>query len=237
MGKILMNRDLSVDRVKELIIEGEWWKQEKELRLYDAFYEPTFTTEENIEQRLPGIDREYWRWFLNYRTEEETKEKCRKNAANRSKQLYTHTGGSKSFARRIEEESKEQGRRVGRGELWIKVHKKNDGSYINDEARVIGERIEEIKQQDESSRLLSQNDFIAQSTWYGPTPSQLFGPNSRSSVNGVQVEETQRKLLELQAELEREKLKRKAMEDALIYLQRQGEELPPNIAVGMSSVE
>ncbi|RYQ96635.1 hypothetical protein Ahy_B08g092473 [Arachis hypogaea] len=55
-------------------------------------------------------------------------EKCRKSASNRSKQLYTHTGGSKSFAWRMEEE----------------------------------ERIEEIEQQDESSRLLSQNDCIAQ---------------------------------------------------------------------------
>ncbi|XP_052111538.1 uncharacterized protein LOC127742849 [Arachis duranensis] len=34
--------------------------------------------------------------------------------------------------------SEEQGRIVGRGELWIKVHKKKDGSYMNDEARAIG---------------------------------------------------------------------------------------------------
>ncbi|RYQ84589.1 hypothetical protein Ahy_B10g104016 [Arachis hypogaea] len=180
---------------------GKSWK-ERRLRLYDTFYEPTLTTEENIEQRPPGIDREHWRWFLNYRAEEETKEKCKKNAANRSKQLYTHTGGSKSFARRMEEESEEQGRSIGRGERELR-------------------------------RLSNRMSLLD-----GPTPSQLFGLNSRAPVNGVQVEETQRKLLELQAELERKKLKRKAMEDALIYLyQRQGEELPPEIAAGMSSVE
>ncbi|XLU94575.1 hypothetical protein S245_008927, partial [Arachis hypogaea] len=50
--------------------------------------------------------------------------KCRKNTINRSKQLYTHTGRSKSFARRIEEESEQQRRRVSRRELWITVHKK-----------------------------------------------------------------------------------------------------------------
>ncbi|XP_025679848.1 uncharacterized protein [Arachis hypogaea] len=148
---------------------------------------------------------------------------------------------------------------------------------MNDEARAIGERIEEIEQQDESSRVLSQNDSIAQvfgkekpgrvrGVGFGPTPSQIFGPNSHGSGNGVQLEETQRKLLELQAELEDEKLKRKAMEDeaaaqklkrkamedeaaakkkkmkvmesALVYLfQRQGEELPPDIAAGMGFVE
>ncbi|KAL4306054.1 hypothetical protein AHAS_Ahas16G0139900 [Arachis hypogaea] len=160
-------------------------------------------------------------------------------------------------------ESEQQGRIVGRGELWIAVHKKKDGSYMNDEARAIGERIEEIEQHDESSRVLSQNDSIAQvfgkekpgrvrGVGFGPTPSQLFGPNSHGPGNGVQLEETQRKLLELEAQLEGEKLKRKAMEDeaaadkkkmkamesALIYLfQRQGEELPPDIAAGMRFVE
>ena len=136
---------------------------------------------------------------------------------------------------------------------------KRHGSYINDKARAIVERIEEIGQQDESSKVLSPNDSIAQvfgkerpgrvrGVGSGPTPSQLFGLNSHVTVNGVQVEETQRKLLELQAELEGEKLKRKVMEDdaaaekkkmkamesALIYLfQRQGEELPPDIAAGI----
>ncbi|XP_020960002.1 uncharacterized protein LOC107648177 isoform X2 [Arachis ipaensis] len=57
---------------------GKSWKETR-LRLYDHFYEPTFTTEQNIEHRLPGIDREHWRLFLDYRAEAETKEKCRKN--------------------------------------------------------------------------------------------------------------------------------------------------------------
>ncbi|RYQ98497.1 hypothetical protein Ahy_B07g086228 [Arachis hypogaea] len=127
----------------------------------------------------------------------------------------------------------------------------------------VKERIEEIEQVDESSRVLSENDSIAQvfgkerpdrvrGVGSGPTPSQLFGLNSHATVNGVQVEETQRKLLELQAELESKKLKRKAMEDeaaadkkkwqamesAQTYLyQRQVEELPPEIATGLSSVD
>ncbi|RYR42894.1 hypothetical protein Ahy_A08g039327 [Arachis hypogaea] len=203
------------------------WKDTR-LRLYDDYYEPTLSTEENIENRPPGIDRDHWRWYLDYRAKPETK-------------------------------SEQEGRIVSRGELWIKVHKRRDGSYINDEAREIGERLLEIEQEDESSRVLSQNDSLAQvfgrekpgrvrGVGLGPTPSQLFGTNLRPSVNRVLEEETQRKLNELQTELEAEKLKRKAMEDeaaadkkrikvmesALIYLfQRQGKELPPEIAAGM----
>ncbi|RYR04220.1 hypothetical protein Ahy_B06g083852 [Arachis hypogaea] len=140
--------------------------------------------------------------------------KCRKNAMNQWKQKYTYTGGSKSLTRRREEE----------------------------------ERIHEIEQHDESSRVLSQNDSLAQTL----EKENQVDPNSHPPGNGVQVEETQRKLLELQAELEAEKLKKKAMEDevttekkkrqamksALRYLfQWQSEELPPDIAAGMSSVE
>nr|XP_025696249.1 uncharacterized protein LOC112797492 [Arachis hypogaea] len=102
---------------------GKSWKETK-LRLYNAFYKPTFTTEQNIEHHPSGIDREHWRWFLDYRAKAEMKEKCRKNANNRSKQLYTHTGGSKILAWWMEEESEQQGRRVGRRELWITVHRK-----------------------------------------------------------------------------------------------------------------
>ncbi|RYR67363.1 hypothetical protein Ahy_A03g013694 isoform D [Arachis hypogaea] len=220
------------------------WKEAR-LRLYSDFYEPTFTIEQNIQQRPSEIDREHWRWFLE------------KNTINRSKQLYTHTGRSKSFARRIEEESEQQRRRVSRRELWITVHKKRMVPISMRKQKQL------IELEDVSSRVLSQNDSIAQvfgkeklervrGVDFGSTPSQLFGPNSHALGNGVQLEETQRKLLELQAELEGEKLKRKAMEDeaatnkkkmqamesALIYLfQWQGEELPPDIAAGMSSVE
>ncbi|RYR73112.1 hypothetical protein Ahy_A02g007428 [Arachis hypogaea] len=239
---------------------GRSWKETR-LGLYNAFYEPTFTFEQNIEHHPPEIDREHWKKFLEYRAKPETKEKCKKNATNRSKQLYTHTGDSKSFAWRMEEESKE-GESVE--ESYGSQCKKNDGSYMNDEARAIGvKRIEEIEQQDESSRVLSQNDSIAQvfgkeksgrvrGVGFGLTPTQLFGLNSHAPGNRVEVEEIQRKLFALQAELEGEKLKRKAMEDeaaadkkkmqamkrALIYLfQRQGEELPQDITVRMSSME
>ncbi|XP_020967527.1 uncharacterized protein LOC107617234 [Arachis ipaensis] len=204
-------------------------------------------------------------------------EKCKKNVENRSKQLYTHIGGSKSLARHGEEESERQGRRVSRGELYLLTHKRDDGSYIHDAARAIGERIEAIEQGDESSRLLCQNDSLAQALGkerpgrvrgmgLGPTSSQVFGMNSHQSSNSFERKETQRVLLELQAELVVEKLKRKAVEDevatektkrqsvedevaagkvrmqamesALIcLLQGQGRELPSDVATWMSALE
>nr|XP_025632409.1 uncharacterized protein LOC112727026 [Arachis hypogaea] len=194
------------DKVYSECVKKSW--KDTRLRLYDDCYEPTLSTEENIEKRLPGIDRDHWRWYLDYRAKPEMK-------------------------------SEQEGRIIGKGELWIKVHKRRDGSYINDEAREIG-----VFGREKPGRV--------RRVGFGPTPCQLFGTNLQPSVNRVQVEEKQRKLNELQTELEAEKLKRKAMEDeaaadkkrikvmesALIYLfQWQGEKLPPEITAGMCSME
>ncbi|RYR21132.1 hypothetical protein Ahy_B03g066393 [Arachis hypogaea] len=140
----------------------------------------------------------------------ETWEKYRKNAMNRSKQKYTHIGGSKSLARRREEDGGES-------------VEESYGPKCTKEKMV---HISMMKQEelDESSRVLSQNNLLAQvfrkekldrvrGMHFGPTPSQLFDSNSHPSSNGVQVEEIQRNLFELQPKLEAEKLKRKAMED------------------------
>ncbi|RYR77424.1 hypothetical protein Ahy_A01g001878 [Arachis hypogaea] len=97
--------EVSERTIKKNILKSteKAWKETR-LRLYNDYYEPTFTNEQNIERCPPGNDREHWRWFLDYRAKAEIKEKCKKNTINQSKQLYTHTGGSKSFARRMEEE-------------------------------------------------------------------------------------------------------------------------------------
>ncbi|XP_057744746.1 uncharacterized protein LOC130962564 [Arachis stenosperma] len=179
---------------------GRAWKETRN-RLYHRYYDAELSLAANIENRPDRITADHWKRFLDYRNSKETQDKCKKNAENRSKQLYTHTGGSKSLARLREEESERQGRIVSRGELYLLTHKKTNGSYIHDAARAIGERIEAIEQGDESSRLLSQNDSLA----------QALGRERPS--NGFEREETQRVLLELQAELAAEKLKRKAVED------------------------
>nr|XP_025617074.1 uncharacterized protein LOC112709401 [Arachis hypogaea] len=241
---------------------GKSWKNTRG-RLFDSHYKPTMTLEKNLEQRLEGIPREHWKWFIEYCNDPATKAKCKQNVLNRKKQLYMHTGGSKSLARAREEESQKHGRTVGRGDVWILKHKRSDGSYIHEEARRIGEKISEIEQLYESTRILSENDSLAQALGkkhpgkvrgmgHGPTPSQLFRPSLQPSVDRAQVEVAQRMLCELQAEMTTEKLKRKAMEgelaaektkrqaieSVLSYLvQQQCGELPPDIAAQMNSLD
>ncbi|KAL4365241.1 hypothetical protein AHAS_Ahas07G0086400 [Arachis hypogaea] len=125
------------------------------------------------------------------------------------------------------------------------------------------EKISEIEQLDETTRILSENDSLSQALnkehsvrvrgiGIGPTLSQLFRLSSQPSVDRAQIEEAQRMLCELQAEVMAEKLKRKAMEDevaaeemnrqaiesVLSYLvQQQGGELPPDIVARMNSLD
>ncbi|KAL4355999.1 hypothetical protein AHAS_Ahas09G0042800 [Arachis hypogaea] len=90
------------------------------------------------------------------------------------------------------------------------------------------ERIEEIEQEDVSARVLSQNDFIA----------QIFGKEKPERVCDAELEGEKLKRKAMEDDAATDKKKMKAMESALIYLfQRQDEELPPDIAAGMSFVE
>nr|XP_025697480.1 uncharacterized protein LOC112799464 [Arachis hypogaea] len=223
-------------RIKKTFLQqmGRSWKDTREM-LYDSYYKPTLTLEQNLNNRPEKIFREHWRWLIDYRNDPATKVKCKQNTLNQKKQLYMHTGDSKSLARATEEESQKQRRRVGRGEVWILKHKRRDGTYIHEDAQRIGvstlnqllwKKISEIEQLDETKRILSENDSLAQTLGkersgrvrgidFGPTPSQLFCPSSQPSVDRAQTEETPRMLFELQAEVTAENLRRKTMEDKI----------------------
>ncbi|KAL4320988.1 hypothetical protein AHAS_Ahas14G0065500 [Arachis hypogaea] len=178
-------------RIKKIFLQqmGRSWKDTRG-RLYDSHSKPTLTLEQNLNNHPKGIPRVHWRWFIDYRNDVAAKTKCKQNALNRKKQLYTNTGGSKSLARTREEE----------------------------------EKISEIEKLDETTRILSENDSLAQTLGkehsgrvrgigFGPTLIQLFHPSSQPPLDRVRIEEAQRMLFELQAEVTAEKLKRKTVED------------------------
>ncbi|XP_020958613.1 uncharacterized protein LOC107644376 [Arachis ipaensis] len=124
-------------------------------------------------------------------------------------------------------------------------HKKKDGTYINEDARVVGEAIEHIEGQDASNKELSQNDSLAQvlgkehpgrvcGLGFGPCPTQCFRNIPQQSDSGVQIEEYQKEIAELKAEAAEEKAKRQTMEILLRHLiQQQGDDLPPDVAADL----
>ncbi|KAM3323745.1 hypothetical protein P3S67_004896 [Capsicum chacoense] len=70
------------------------------------------------------------------------KELRRRNKKIQRKQKMPHTGGSKANSRRRYELFLEIGKAPSRGQMFIETHKRKNGSFVNDEAWTIAERIE-----------------------------------------------------------------------------------------------
>ncbi|XP_015943922.1 uncharacterized protein LOC107469044 [Arachis duranensis] len=60
-------------------------------KLYHKCYKETRTFEENLKHRPKGIEEDHWKWFLEYRQKEETKEKEQGRPAGRGELfIITH---------------------------------------------------------------------------------------------------------------------------------------------------
>ncbi|MED6182617.1 hypothetical protein PIB30_030235 [Stylosanthes scabra] len=141
------------------------------------------------------------------------------------------------------------GRHLSRGEIWTMVHRRKDGSYVHDDARAVGEAIAELESRDESTKELSQNDSLAQvlgkehsgrirGVGHGPCPTKLFGSASQQPSYGGQIEKYQREIEQLQVEAAEKNKKIQTMANLVRFLmQRQGDDLPPEIAFEMDALD
>ncbi|XP_016460942.1 uncharacterized protein LOC107784327 isoform X2 [Nicotiana tabacum] len=76
----------------------------------------------------------------------------------------------------VDPRNKKQGKEVDRGKVWTETHRRKDGSYVNVQAREIGERIEEIRRQRPENRAeISPNDALG----------VIFGPEHPGRVRGL----------------------------------------------------
>ncbi|XP_070028365.1 uncharacterized protein [Nicotiana sylvestris] len=121
---------------------NEPWREYR-LKLWKEAQDPLLSKQDIIKNVPDGIPMDQWALYVTYRMKEEAKEHCKKNAQIRKNQL-PHTCGAMSSARR-RAAMKAMGKAFDRGKMWTETHKRKDGSYVTDEARVIGERIEEIR--------------------------------------------------------------------------------------------
>ncbi|KAH0693506.1 hypothetical protein KY285_020603 [Solanum tuberosum] len=95
----------------------------------------------------PGIPRDQWTSYVNYRYKKETQEMGNRNVENRTKQIIPHTGGSKASSRRRAEMMAETDQVPGRAELYLATHRNVNGAYVNKEAKVVCEKIQQALSQ------------------------------------------------------------------------------------------
>ncbi|XP_019150165.1 PREDICTED: uncharacterized protein LOC109146971 [Ipomoea nil] len=215
---------------------GRKWKDFKS-RLWIEFYDHTLNRDELISKCPIGIHRDQWSSFVNYRLSEKSKEMCRKNAESRKQQKIAHTCGSKSFARRRAEMEIELGHNVNRSELWIDTHKVKRGSSVNEECRIITEKIinEMEKGSSSQSQSISQDDPLGKTLGkehngrvrglgFGPCPSKVFNNTLRmNDKDYVSTLEKELAATKAQLQVQSDKLQvqsdmQKAMGGALVAI-------------------
>ncbi|XP_025625829.2 uncharacterized protein [Arachis hypogaea] len=117
------------------------------IKLWNEFYDPRLSKTEIINNTPEDIALDQWTLFVEYRLKPETQNLCKRNQEIRQKQTIPHTSGAKSIARRRAELTEETGKEVSRVQMWDITHKKTDGSYVNEKAKEIAEKIEAYSSQ------------------------------------------------------------------------------------------
>ncbi|MED6197321.1 hypothetical protein PIB30_055558 [Stylosanthes scabra] len=148
--------------VKHFLLQSlsKKWREYR-LKLWNEFHDPRLSKTELIKNVPADIVADQWALYVQYRLKPETQNLCRRNQEIRQKQTIPHTSGAKSIARRRAELKHETGKKVSRVELWGITHKKKDGSYVNEQAKEIAEKIEtQCTQQSVDSTIISPLDAV-----------------------------------------------------------------------------
>ncbi|KAF7808145.1 uncharacterized protein G2W53_040306 [Senna tora] len=112
-----------------------------------------------------------WAAFVDYRLNPKTKAMSEKNRENRSKLKMPHTCGSKSMARKKQEMELASGKPVSRGAVFVATHKRKDGSYVNDNAKIVS-----LSEMDSLGQVLGKENLgRVCGLGFGPSPTQVFG--------------------------------------------------------------
>ncbi|KAH0698372.1 hypothetical protein KY289_015854 [Solanum tuberosum] len=130
-------------------------------RLWNEYFDPAKSKNEILSNVPSGINKDQWASFVAYSMKPSTMEICRRNKEIQKMQKMPHTGGSKANSRRRHELFLETGKTPSRAKMFIETHKRRNGSFVNDEARTIGEQIElNMTQGDTNETEVSPNDTI-----------------------------------------------------------------------------
>ncbi|XVE48567.1 hypothetical protein DITRI_Ditri01bG0011800 [Diplodiscus trichospermus] len=169
-------------------IASKWrdWKGD----LKAAYYDSLETDEERLKVCDPRIVPDQWPSLISYWNSDETKKRCATNRANRLKLRGGHSSGTKSFARKREEERRKRpdGKEPTRAELYILTHTRKNGQPVDETA---AELISKIREQEAKKQNTSQCSDESKDTFcqvmgveksnhvrtygLGPTDNDVFG--------------------------------------------------------------
>ncbi|KAL2330077.1 hypothetical protein Fmac_017658 [Flemingia macrophylla] len=129
-----------------------------------------------------------------------------KNAANHAKLVIPHILGSKTLARKRDELETIHGREFSRAEMYQLSHKKPDGTFVNEEARELHEKLQEQMQNCSENEAFirvcgKEHPGYVRGMGLGVSPSQIVGSSSGATSSTTSFESDER-MEQMQAEIE-----------------------------------
>ncbi|KAL2319502.1 hypothetical protein Fmac_028471 [Flemingia macrophylla] len=184
---------------------GKKWK-DKRCRLFDKYHNWGLSVEENIQNHPPHIPQDHWAIFVRYRRTTKAMDIANKNAANRAKLVIPHILGSKTLARKKDELETIHGWEFSRAEMYQLSHKKPDGTFVNEEARELHEKLhEEMQHCSENEVFLrvcgKEHPGYVRGMGLGVSPSQIIGSSSGATSLTTSFESNER-IEQMQAEIQ-----------------------------------
>ncbi|CAN1120877.1 hypothetical protein LINPERHAP2_LOCUS469 [Linum perenne] len=206
-----------------VIVLGERWKKHKHY-LYKTHVTNRLLPDVEKRQRPPeGVALQDWVKFLDLMHTNEAQKQQGINKSNRNLKKINHRSGSRPQQRWKNEYEVEHGEPPSRGDVFIAMHKGKDNKYKSDEARAVGERIEEIQTLGQAPKNVAPDDAFAlaldksehpgrvRGLGYGVVPSKATCIRKRSRYNDSsaevaavkeQLRQTQEKQSQMEAQIQ-----------------------------------
>ncbi|CAN1217372.1 hypothetical protein LINPERPRIM_LOCUS991 [Linum perenne] len=194
-----------------VIVLGERWKKHKHY-LYKTHVTNRLLPDVEKRQRPPeGVALQDWVKFLDLMHTNEAQKQQGINKSNRNLKKINHRSGSRPQQRWKNEYEVEHGEPPSRGDVFIAMHKGKDNKYKSDEARAVGERIEEIQTLGQAPKNVAPDDAFALALDKSEHPGRVFGESAcirkrsrynDSSAEVAAVKEQLRQTQEKQSQME-----------------------------------
>ncbi|KAK8996073.1 hypothetical protein V6N11_076322 [Hibiscus sabdariffa] len=162
---------------------GKKWRDHKST-LKKKYFKNDLSFEQKLQNPPHGILRYQWEDACHFWNSAKGQARERIGVASRQQQKFTHTAGSKSFARIANEQEATSGSNVGRIQLFDITHTKKDGSPITPEAAEIMEKLREKRTEYETSAS-SAGSAVNMADIDNQVIAEVFGPERYGRVRGT----------------------------------------------------